>query len=88
MTEPDLFMLASAQIESSENSRTAQQLVLTSLSGDMDALLDEIEALPADYQPGVLAALANVAGIYLALACGKDKKRAAAFVRQQLADGG
>ncbi|MEE1823785.1 hypothetical protein PUR61_16530 [Streptomyces sp. BE20] len=87
MTDPDPTMLASFLIDAGENGRTAQELVLTALSKDADALLDEIEALPPDYQAGVISALASLAGTYLALACGKDEERAGAYLRQQLFPG-
>ncbi|MFJ1936631.1 hypothetical protein ACIOGZ_28715 [Kitasatospora sp. NPDC088160] len=87
MTEPDPSMLQSFLIDIGENERTAQELVLTALSKDADALLDEIETMPPDYQRGVIAALATLAGNYPALACGKDKGRASAYLRQQLAPG-
>jgi hypothetical protein len=84
-TDPSV-LLQSALIEANEQQRTAASLTLLALEDTADSLLDVIEALPAEDRIGVLAAMAQLSGMYLALAVGRDKRRAVAALRQIFPD--
>ncbi|MFJ2477754.1 hypothetical protein ACIOWI_33075 [Streptomyces sp. NPDC087659] len=79
-------LLLSGFIEDADDQRTAASLALLALTDDSDTLLDTVQALPPDCHNGVITALAQLSGVYLALACGKEKARAAAARRRVAED--
>lgn len=82
MTDPSL-LLQTALIEAGEHTRTAATLTLIALTDEApETLRDTVDALPENDHPRVIAALARLSGIFLTLATGKDKHRAAAALRQ------